>query len=145
MAKRSKISVKQIVLLILLITAIVFLTKCTVNYFSGKSGSVSAEAAAEFLKGYGWEVDADNVHTQQTVIPKEFSKVYERYNALQLKQGYDLSKYKGEQAIQYTFTVKNYKDYEHVEAHVLTWGGKIIGGDLCSTELNGFMTGFEGK
>lgn len=145
MANRSKISVKQIVLLILLITGIVFLTKCTVNYFGGKTGTVSAEAAAEFLKEYGWEVDKNNVHTQQTVIPKTFSEVYERYNALQLKQGYDLSKYKGEQTIQYTFVVTNYKDYQHVEAHVLTWGGKIIGGDLCSTELNGFMTGFEGK
>lgn len=145
MARRTRISVKQVVLLILLITGIVFLTKCTVSYFSGKSGSVSAEAAAEFLKSYGWEVDADNVHTQQTVIPTEFSEVYERYNALQLKQGYDLSKYKGEQATQYTFTVTNYKGSDYVEAHVLTWGGKIIGGDLCSTELNGFMTGFEGN
>lgn len=145
MAKRARISVKQIILLILLITGIVFLTKCTVSYFSGKTGSVSAEDAAEFLKSYGWEVDAENVHTQQTVIPNEFSEVYERYNALQLKQGYDLTKYKGEQVIQYTFTVKNYKSGDNIEAHVLAWGGKIIGGDLCNTELNGFMKGFDGK
>lgn len=145
MAKRARISVKQIILLILLITGIVFLTKCTVSYFSGKTGSVSAEDAAEFLKSYGWEVDAENVHTQQTVIPNEFSEVYERYNALQLKQGYDLTKYKGEQVIQYTFTVKNYKGGDNIEAHVLAWGGKIIGGDLCNTELNGFMKGFDGK
>lgn len=145
MAKRAKISVKQVILLILLITGIVFLTKCTVSYFGGKNGSVSAEEAARFLKSYGWEVDADNVHTQQTVIPNEFSEVYERYNALQLKQGYDLTKYKGQQAVQYTFTVTNYKDGGHIEAHVLTWGGKIIGGDLCNTELNGFMKGFDGK
>lgn len=145
MAKRARISVKQIILLILLITGIVFLTKCTVSYFSGKTGSVSAEDAAEFLKSYGWEVDAENVHTQQTVIPNEFSEVYERYNALQLKQGYDLTKYKGEQVVQYTFTVKNYKGGDNIEAHVLAWGGKIIGGDLCNTELNGFMKGFDGK
>lgn len=145
MSKRLKISVKQVVLLILLITVIVFLTKCTVSYFSGKTGSVSAEEAAEFLSEYGWEVDLENVHTQHTVIPQNFSEVYERYNALQLKQGYDLSKYKGEETIQYTFNVTNYKGYDYVEAHVLTWGGKIIGGDLCSTELNGFMTGFEGR
>lgn len=145
MARRGKISVKQVVLLVLLITGVVFLTKCTVSYFSGKTGSVSAEEAADFLKKYGWEVDPNNVHTQQTVIPKEFSEVYERYNAIQLKQGYDLSKYKGEQAVQYTFVVTNYKDYDFVEAHVLTWGGRVIGGDLCSTELNGFMCGLDGK
>lgn len=145
MSRQGKISVKQIVLFVLLITGIVFLTKCTVSYFSGRTGSVSAEEAADFLKGFGWEIDPNNVHTQQTVIPAEFSEVYERYNALQLKQGYDLSKYKGEQAIQYTFVVTNYKGYDFVEAHVLTWGGRVIGGDLCSTELNGFMVGFKGE
>ncbi len=145
MTRRGKISVKQLVLFILLITGIVFLAKCTIGYIAGAFGSVSAEKAADFLKGWGWEVDADKVFTEEITIPKDFSEVYERYNAIQLKQGYDLTKYRSEKVVKYTFVVKNYKGFEHVEAHVLTWGGRIIGGDLCSTELNGFMTGFDGE
>lgn len=143
--KSSKIGIKHVALFIITVTVLVFLVNFTVNYLKGVFGSVSAEDAAEFLSGYGWEADMSDVVREEVVIPKIFSEVYERYNALQIKQGYDLTKYKTDTVIQYTFRIKNFDGYKNAYAHVLTKGGKIIGGDICSSDLSGVMTGFDGK
>lgn len=145
MSRKGKLGVKQIALFIITVIVLVFLVNLVVNYFKGVFGSVSMEDAASFLQEYGWELDLKDCKRDEIVIPKEFSEVYERYNALQLKQGYDLTKYRTDTVIRYTFKVKNFEGYENALAHVLTKGGKIIGGDICSTDLSGIMTGFDGK
>lgn len=145
MARRGKIKLRQVVLFVLIITGLVFLAKHVVGFIEENAGSFSAEKAADYLNGYGWEVREDKVNVEEIIIPASFSEVYERYNAIQLKQGFDLTKYKGESVVKYTFVVLNYENFDNVEAHVLTKGGRVIGGDICSTELNGFMTGFDGK
>lgn len=144
MQKTKQISLKKIGLLLIGVILIIIVLKSVIGYISAVTGTVSWEQAAEFLLKYGWETEKGTVQTEEVHIPSNFSEVYERYNAIQRKQGYDLTKYKGEKVLKYTFAITNYKDYENVEAHVLTYGGKIIGGDICSTELNGFMVGFEG-
>lgn len=143
--KGSKIGIKHIALFIITVVVLVFLVNFAVNYFKGVFGSVSAEDAAQFLTEYGWEVDMSDCRREEVVIPKIFSEVYERYNALQIRQGYDLAKYKTDTVIQYTFRIKNFDEYKNAYAHVLTKGGKIIGGDICSSDLSGIMTGFDGK
>lgn len=145
MSRKGKIGVRHIALFVIIVTALVILANFTVNYLKGVFGSVSAEEAADFLEGMGWELETGSCKTDEIVIPKEFSEVYERYNALQLRQGYDLTKYKTDTVIRYTFKVKNLDGYENALAHVLTKGGKIIGGDICSSDLSGIMTGFDGK
>lgn len=144
MIKRKKVSVLFVALSILLITLLFFAAKCTVGYVRDKNGGFSAEEGAELLREYGWETDLRNVKIEQITIPAVFSPVYEKYNSLQQKQGYDLSKYKGEAAARYTYKINNYKGFDSVEAHILVWGGRVIGGDLCSTELNGFMKTLDG-
>lgn len=144
MPKTRKSSLRKIGLILTGIVLTVIVVKSVIGYISAVTGSVTEEEAAEFLQKHGWKTAKDSVSVEEVYIPSNFSEVYERYNAIQLKQGCDLTKYKGEKVLKYTFSITNYKDYENVEAHVLTYGGKIIGGDICSTELNGFMTGFEG-
>ena len=43
--------------------------------------------------------------------------------------------------------MKNYPGYENkdgvVRANLLVYEGRVIGGDVCSVELDGFMQGFE--
>lgn len=102
------------------------------------------EAIIEFLSDNGYTVSSPV--TKKVTIPSEFSDVYENYNTLQKEQGFDLSGYKGETAVSYTFTVIGYVDesgepQSNVQAHVLVCDGKIIGGDIASTELGGFMVG----
>lgn len=104
----------------------------------------SQESIVEFLNDCGCSVGSPIL--KEITIPEKFGEVYESYNKLQKEQGFDLSRYKGESAVSYTFPVIGYRDEngelcENVQAHVLVYDGRIIGGDIASTELDGFMKG----
>ena len=46
--------------------------------------------------------------------------------------------------MRYTFTVTNYPSYEEtVYANVLVYRNRVIGGDICSADVSGFVHGFE--
>ena len=81
----------------------------------------------------------------EVIIPAEFDDVYEKYNELQKEQGFDLSLYASKRVKRWTYEITNYTGYENtgfIHANILVYDGKVIGGDVCSTELNGFMHGF---
>ena len=104
----------------------------------------SASDAASFLSQFGWSVDAASVETREVTLPDEFDKVFAGYNEIQRAQGLDLSKYKNKKITRYTFEVTNYNDYEgKVLANVLVFRNKVIGGDICSADVSGFVHGFE--
>lgn len=102
------------------------------------------EQRIRFLKQFGWEVSAEPTEIVEVAIPTEFNDVYENYNNLQKKQGFDLSAYRGKSVKRWTYDVTNYPENRpHVKANLLVYDNKIIGGDICSLELNGFMHGFK--
>ena len=104
----------------------------------------NAEDAANFLSQFGWEVNAQPVESKTVTIPAEFDKVFAAYNELQREQGLNLSKYKNKEVTRYTFAVTNYPDYEGtVYANVLVYRNRVIGGDICSADISGFVHGFE--
>lgn len=104
----------------------------------------SADDAAGFLGQFGWVVDAGSAETTQVTIPAEFDKVFAGYNELQKGQGLDLSKYKKKTVTRYTFRVTNYDGWQgDVYANVLVYRNRVIGGDLCSADVTGFIHGFE--
>lgn len=105
----------------------------------------SSADAANFLAQFGWTVDGGNAKAVTVTIPSEFDKVFTAYNEIQRAQGLDLSKYKKKELTRYTFVVTNYKDYEGVVyANVLVYRNKVVGGDICSADVAGFVHGFEG-
>ena len=109
----------------------------------------SADDAATFLGQFGWIADAGSAETREVTIPATFDKVFAGYNELQKAQGLDLSKYKKKTLTRYTFTITNYQanadtDYEGtVYANVLVYRNRVVGGDVCSADVNGFIHGFE--
>ena len=109
----------------------------------------SSDDAAGFLSQFGWVVDAGSAETVTVTIPAEFDKIFAGYNELQKTQGLDLSKYKKKEITRYTFTVTNYGEYEGaaytlpVYANVLVYRNRVIGGDICSADVSGFIHGFE--
>jgi len=106
----------------------------------------TAEDAAKFLSQFGWEVNTDDVEEVDVTLPSAFDKILTAYNELQMRQGLNLTKYKNKPVVRYTFTVKNYPGAEGpVLANVLVYRNRVIGGDLCSAEMSGFVTGFDGK
>ncbi len=104
----------------------------------------SADDAAAFLSQFGYVVDAGSAETEKVTIPAEFDKVFAGYNELQKTQGLDLTKYKKKSVTRYTFTVTNYDGWDGpVYANVLVYRNRVIGGDICSADVSGFIHGFE--
>lgn len=98
----------------------------------------------EFLAEMGWEVPDNFENAKTVVIPEEWDEVYEKYNELQKQQGFDLSGYKGRRTDIYTYVIKNYPDHENengIICSLMICDGVLIGGDVCSTALDGFMQG----
>lgn len=107
----------------------------------------TADDRLKFISDLGWIVDEEPVEVRQIAIPQEFDDVYSNYNEIQLSQGYDLTKYAGRSAKRWTYIIRNYPDVssdeDYVRINLLVCDGKIIGGDICSIKLDGFMHGFE--
>ena len=112
----------------------------TYNYERIKSN----EDRINFIKQFGWEVDPDAIKEQEVLSPKEFDKIFAAYNEIQRGQGLDLSTFKKKNVMRYTYTVTNYPDYEgEVYINILVYRNTVIGGDVCSADVNGFVHGFE--
>lgn len=97
-----------------------------------------------FLSQYGYTVDASPLESVEVTIPDEFDKVFAAYNELQKGAGLDLGRYKGKTVMRYTYNVTNYDGYsDPVYANILVYKNKIIGGDICSADPNGFAHGLK--
>ena len=104
------------------------------------------EERMAFISQYGWEVDEEPVEVQEVIIPSEFDDTYTAYNEIQKDQGFDLSVYAGMRAKRWTYIIKNYAGYENkdcIRVNILVYDGLVIGGDVCSIELDGFMHTFQ--
>ncbi|MBO4898140.1 MAG: DUF4830 domain-containing protein [Clostridia bacterium] len=105
---------------------------------------VKAETEADrqkLFKRYGWDVSVSPISVTEVKLPDAPDTVYEQYNKIQKKAGFDLAPYYGKTAVRYTYKVYNHKESENTEvyANILVCGGKMIGGDIMSTSLDGFM------
>lgn len=137
--------------LAVLVTLIVFVptygadaseTSQTVSYQYGKIKT--SDDVEKFLSQFGWTVEDDPVETEKVTIPDEFDKVFTAYNEIQRLQGLNLAGYKRKEVTRYTYVVTNYPDYEgKVFANVLVYHNRVIGGDICSADVTGFIHGFE--
>lgn len=102
----------------------------------------TAQDRINFLYHYGWEVEENAVEIIEVTIPPSFDAVYAKYNEVQKVEGLDLEKYKGKNVKRYTYVVKNYDYNGTVYANLIIYKDRVIGGDICSADINGFMHGF---
>ena len=149
MVMTAKVDLKKILVLIavaaaLLLVAIALLggggkdTADAAQFVSGNDGRVA------FLKNFGWEVSDTPTESGQVQIPKETSPVFERYNALQKGQGYDLTEYAGKTVIRYVYQIQNYPGASGpVYATMLVQGDRVIGGDVTDTSPGGKIRAFQ--
>ena len=112
-----------------------------------KHGSAvkSERARVAYLSDCGWEVESPALKEETVLIPKTFSPVFETYNDLQKQQGFDLSRYGGKEVKLYTYKVLGSKLGDNVLAMLYVSNGTVIGGDVHSTALDGFMCGLKQK
>ena len=111
--------------------------------------SYKAENAAEraaFLSQFGWKIAEDPVEISEVIIPNDFDAGYVEYAEMNKAQGLDLEPYKGMRAKRWTYNILNYPGLENqaglVQANLLIFEGRVIGGDVCSLDKNGFIHGF---
>ena len=103
----------------------------------------NAQDVISFLSQFGWEVGSEPVEVKTVTIPAEFDKVFAAYNELQRAQGLDLSGFGGRVVERYTYTVRNYEGFDGpVQANLLIHRGRVIGGDICAAQSDGFLHGF---
>ena len=102
------------------------------------------EDRIKFLDQFGWKVDSEPIEEVTMKIPREFDRVMSTYNELQKRQGLDLTKYKGREVTRYSYNVTNYPGYEgKVTANVIVYKSRVIGGDVSSSDVEGFIGTFE--
>ncbi len=149
--KSSKIKLAALIFVIAAaVLALIFLTRGEKTPVKGGAIRVSAANAAErlaFLSQFGWEVTEDPVEVSEVIIPAEFDETYEKYNDIQKAQNMDLGPSAGKRVKRWTYDVKNYPGFENkpgvVQANLLIEDGIVVGGDICSLELGGFLQGFD--
>ena len=84
------------------------------------------------------------VESSQVRIPEKTTEVYDRYNALQKSQGYDLTAYAGKTVMRYVYQINNYPGAaEPVYATLLVYKNQVIGGDVTDTAAKGQIRGFQ--
>lgn len=143
-----KWTVKKVLLAIGLVAVAVFAVVWLVGSLSG--GSTPAVGTKEericFLKSLGWEIDPESERERDVIIPETFDEIYENYNELQKKAGFDLADYKGKTVKKYSYIILNYPSAEKddiIKLDLLVFDGRVIGGDIYSPRLDGFIIGLE--
>jgi len=101
------------------------------------------EEMKNFLSSFGYETESQAAKVYEIDIPKEFNTVFEKYNEIQRAQGLNLKRYAGKSATAYVFKVTNYEYDGDVFATLFIRNGRVIAGDVCSSDGDGFVHGFE--
>ncbi|MCM1545189.1 MAG: DUF4830 domain-containing protein [Ruminococcus sp.] len=149
-SKLKSVGILMLVVVFATIGAVYFVSKNADKPVS-KQGSIilkasTADERTSFFSQFGWEINEEPCEVKEVVIPAEFDDVYNEYNVIQKEQGLDLEKYKGTRAKLWSYEIKNYPGYENtsdvIRGNILVYDGVIIGGDVSSVELDGFMHTF---
>ena len=96
----------------------------------------------KYLASYGWVIDPASETERTVLLPKKFEGTVRDYADMQTDQGYDFAFYSGLECRQFTYEVTNYDGCDGtVYAVLYVKGTRVIGGDIHSAEINGFMHG----
>ena len=145
----AKVDKKKIILVLagaaVLIAVLIMLFGGSNKATASAAPSMSTnDARVQFLKDFGWDVAASPVESGQVRIPETDSELFDRYNALQKTQGYDLSSFSGKTVMRYVYKIKNYPSAsDPVYATLLIYKDQIIGGDVTDTSAKGMIRGFK--
>lgn len=144
----AKVDKKKIAIIL---AAVIVLVAGAIMLFGGNDAEPTSaatvsnnDARVAFLKSFGWDVTTSPVESSQVRVPDTSSEVFDRYNALQKSQGYDLSTYAGKTVMRFVYKINNYPGAtEPVYATLLVYKNQIVGGDVTDTSAKGVVRGFK--
>lgn len=95
-----------------------------------------------FLAQCGWQVQENPLAVEEMLIPSAFDDTYTQYLELQSSQGFDLTKFCDKRVKRYAYEITNYPSGETgVQVGILVYKNQVIGGEVLSPALNGFIHG----
>ena len=122
------------VLVLLLILA------AAVRLAGGERNAANREARLAFIASLGWEAEPDSETEASVTIPDCGEGAMKDYNELMRRADYDLSPYAGKSVERYQYELSNYPDCaDTVYLTLYVWRGRVIGGDIHTAALDGFM------
>jgi len=133
-----------IILLLIALLAAGIVMVCGKTYRENREKITENEDRIDYLFQLGWTAEPTPITEQIVLLPDQFPPVLAEYNSLQLQQGYDLRDYSGKEVEMYVYRILNYpqlSDSGDVYACLYIYRGKVIGGDIHSASLTGFMEG----
>lgn len=146
MQEKYRRAVKRKALAAVAVCALILLI-LTVSRWSENRGTpelLTQQERIEYLAGLGLNADASTEEFHSVRLPEELTDVLLDYNALQIKQGFDLAPYCGVTVDQYTYELVDFDDSgSTVYATLYILNGAVIAGDVHSAELGGFMQGLK--
>ena len=148
MVMTAKVDMKKILLILAAIAALILALILLMGESSAAQTAAPApgsnDARVKFLTDFGWDVTTSPAESSQVKIPQETTEVFDRYNALQKSQGYDLSKFAGKTVMRYVYKINNHPGSTGpVYATVLMHKNKVIGGDVTDTSSGGHIHSFK--
>lgn len=112
--------------------------------FGGGTSGIPGETnqqRIEYIESFGWNTGITHCDLEEIRIPVNFDEIYEEYNDLQKKQGFDLRSYRAHSVKKYTYEISRSDDDPlPLYAELLVENGVIIGADITSAEAGGMMT-----
>ena len=100
----------------------------------------STEGRCAYLASCGWQADPASEELRAVRLPAQFNALLEDYNALQLAQGWDLGAAAGKSCLCCSYDLVGFSDWDgRVIATLYLYRGRVIGGDLHTAAVGGFM------
>ncbi len=95
----------------------------------------------EYIENLGWDIEDSPEEITHMTFPNEFDAVYRAYNDVQKASGFDFEQFRGKKVTRYSYRVLNHKmsDEVCVIASVYVCDGTVIGGDVASSDGEGFL------
>ena len=97
------------------------------------------EDRISFINDLGYDVEPESISNKDIIIPSEFSDVFNNYNKLQQKAGFDLKRFKGVRARLFSYKVTAQNSQTEYNVNLIICENTVIGGDISSVALDGQM------
>lgn len=133
-------------LAIIIATIILAVPKAEAEPVQTTAAAIKVRSEADclnYIASLGYTAEGSPVEQKEVTIPRTFDAVYEEYNRIQQSCGFDLTAYRGRKVTLYTYAVTNYPNQPDVRCDLLVHRGKVIGGNLYTTAIDGFMHGLK--
>ena len=100
----------------------------------------TTEGRCAYLVSLGLCPDPESESCKEVELPAVFDAVLEQYNALQLESGFDLLPAAGKKCLCFSYDLVSYPGWNgRVIATLYLFRGRVIGGDVHTADLRGFM------